>query len=169
MNRRNFIKQTGIVSTAALLPSMTSCINEEAPKYKMGYQLFSVNEDMNQNPVESLKALKAMGYEDFEIYGFDPEKVSYYGIDATELKTILDDMNLTVTSGHYGFTDYFNSPKEELLRFVDQCIKGAKALNSPYITWPWLAPELRTLDNFKLLAEKLNVIGERVTLSLIHI
>ena len=32
-----------------------------------------------------------------------------------------------------------------------------------YITWPWLDPELRTIDNFKLMAQKLNAIGERVT------
>jgi sugar phosphate isomerase/epimerase len=47
-------------------------------------------------------------------------------------------------------------------RFVDQCIKGADALNLSYITWPWLAPEQRTMENFKVLSGKLNTIGERV-------
>ena len=50
----------------------------------------------------------------------------------------------------------------ELLRYVDQCIEGSKIIGSDYITWPWLAPEYRTLENFKILADKLNSIGERV-------
>lgn len=48
-------------------------------------------------------------------------------------------------------------------RFVEQCIEGAHALNMKYITWPWIAPEQRTIDNFKLMSKKLNVIGEQVT------
>ncbi len=31
-----------------------------------------------------------------------------------------------------------------------------------YITWPWIAPEQRTIDNFKLMSKKLNLIGEQV-------
>lgn len=50
-------------------------------------------------------------------------------------------------------------------RFTDQCIKGAKALDKSYETWPWLAPEYRVLEIFKPLAEKLNQIGEQVTKS----
>ena len=34
-----------------------------------------------------------------------------------------------------------------------------------YIVWPWIAPEQRTLDNFKIMAKKLNVIGEQVIAS----
>jgi len=135
---------------------------KEDPKFKMGLQLFSIHEDMTKDPVGTLQAVKAMGYQDFEIYGFDDQKVTYYGIDAAEFKQILDDMDLSVTSGHYGFASYLSKPADDLNRFVDQCIKGAQALKSPYITWPWIAPEQRTMDNFKLMSEKLNVIGEQV-------
>ena len=103
-----------------------------------------------------------MGYEDFEIYGFDDQKITYYEIKAAEFKKTLDDLGLSVSSGHYGFSDYFTKPQDDLKRFVDQCIKGAKALNSPYITWPWLDPKLRTIENFKLLPTKLNLIGEQI-------
>ncbi len=160
--------KSGLLGTAALLP-FPSCSQQqnqqappEQPKYKMGLQLYSINEDMNKDPLGTLKAVKAMGYQDFEIYGFDPEKVTYYGEEAKAFKQQLDDLELTVTSGHYGFSPFLQAPVEELKRFVDQCIKGAKALDSPYITWPWLAPELRTIDNFKLMSEKLNLIGEQI-------
>ena len=163
MNRRKFIRQSGIVGagTASSLP-LTRFTRKEEPKYKMGLQLFSIHEDMSEGPLNTLKAVKKMGYRDFEIYGFDPEAVSYYGIPAADFKVILDDLELSVTSGHYGFSDFLHKPAGELSRFVDQCIKGAQALNSPYITWPWMAPEQRTLDNFKLMAKKLNVIGAQI-------
>ena len=172
MKRRNFITNLSMLGAASMFP-LTSCspdFSEEKtdaeppfqPKYKMGLQLFSINQDMNDHPIETLKAVKAMGYQDFEIYGFDPEKVTYYGIDAGEFKKVLDDMNLTVTSGHYGFSDYLTKPLDDMKGYVDQVIKGAQALNCPYITWPWLAPELRNTDGFKLMAERLNQIGEQV-------
>ncbi|MEL6944580.1 MAG: sugar phosphate isomerase/epimerase, partial [Bacteroidota bacterium] len=96
MKRRTFIKNTGILSTASLLP-LASCSEQESSKYKMGLQLYSINDDMNNDPISTLKAVKKMGYRDFEIYGFDDEKVSYYGLDAQELKKKLEDLELTVT------------------------------------------------------------------------
>ncbi|MFT5384165.1 MAG: hypothetical protein ACI81W_001565, partial [Saprospiraceae bacterium] len=70
MNRRNFIEKAGIVGASAFLP--LSCISmTKQPKYKMGYQLYSIRDEMAKDPIATLKALKAMGYEDFEAYGFD--------------------------------------------------------------------------------------------------
>ncbi len=161
MNRRSFNTKMGILGAASILP-LQACSRTESHKFKMGYQLFSVNQEMNDDPINTLKALKAMGYQDFEIYGFDDKKVTYYGIDANEFKKQLDDLELSVTSGHYGFASYLSQSEDELKRFVDQCIKGAKALKSPYITWPWIAPEQRNMETFKLMTGKLNLIGEQI-------
>lgn len=162
MNRRNFVKTTGLAGAAAILPiSLFSC--SEQPKFKMGYQLFSIRDEMAVDPIKTLKALKAMGYQDFEIYGFDENAGTYYGHKSAEFKNILDDMELSVTSGHYGFSPYLEKPEDDLKRYVDQCIEGAKQLDSKYITWPWIAPEQRTIDNFKLMSKRLNLIGEQVT------
>jgi sugar phosphate isomerase/epimerase len=161
MTRRDFVLTTGMMGAGALLP-LTSCVTPLKHKYKLGYQLFSVNEDMKKDPIGTIKALKVMGYEDFEIYGFDAEKVTYYGLPANDFRSQLDEIDLTVTSGHYGFADYLEQSDDELSHFVDQCIKGAQALGTPYITWPWIAPGQRTRDNFKLMAQKLNMIGEQV-------
>ncbi len=90
------------------------------------------------------------------------KKEHFTDIKLSEFKKILDDLHLTTTSGHYGFSPYLNKPEDDLKRFVDQCIKGAHAVGMKYITWPWIAPDQRTLDNFKLMSKKLNVIGEQV-------
>lgn len=163
MNRRTFIKKSGIVGALTLLPGPLISMNKK-PRYKMGYQLFSIRDEMAKDPIATLKALKAMGYEDFETYGFDGEKGMFYGYPSQEFKQILDDLELSVSSGHYGFSPYLEkSDDDDLRRFVDQCIKGAKIIDSKYITWPWIAPEQRTIDNYKLMSHKLNLIGEQVT------
>ncbi len=134
-------------------------------KYKMGLQLFTIRDAMEKDALGSLEQVAGLGYQDLETYGYDTERNLYYGYDAREFKTILDDLGLTTTSGHYNFSDYFEKSTDERRAFVDKCIVGAKALNKSYITWPWLAPQYRTIENFKKLAEQLNQIGEQVTAS----
>ena len=118
---------------------------------------------MAKDPIGTLNELKAMGYEDFEAYGYDDVNNSYYGYEASEFKKIIDDLGVTVTSGHYGFAPYLEKSDDQLRRYTDKCIAAAKILNSNYITWPWIAPEQRTIDNFKLMGAKLNRIGAQVT------
>lgn len=162
MNRRKFVATTGILGVAAFLPLSSYSMFGKA-KFKMGLQLYTVNDDMNKDVIGTLKAAKTMGYEDFETFGFNGEKGTFYGYKSTDFKKILEDLQTTASSGHYGFASYLDQSDDALKRFVDQCIEGARALEMKYITWPWLAPEQRTMDNYKLMAEKLNVIGEQVT------
>jgi len=117
---------------------------------------------MEKDAVATLKALKAMGYQDFEHYGFNPDDGSYYGFPANEFKLILDDLDLSISSGHYPFSDFFLEAEDELIRYLDLCIEGALTMDSNYITLPWMAPEYRNMDGYKSLATKLNLMGEQV-------
>ena len=164
MNRRNFITNTGLLALSASLRLPTYSMFGKN-KYKMGLQLYSIDQDMTKDTINTLKAAKAMGYEDFETFGFDSEKGTYYGYKAIDFKKIIDDLQITTNSGHYGFSPYLTKSDDELKRFVERCIDGAHALDMKYIVWPWIAPEQRTLDNFKLMAKKLNAIGEQVAAS----
>ena len=162
MNRRNFIANTGALAITSLLPlSAYSAVN--ISKYKMGLQLFTVHNEMTKEPLATLKAVKAMGYEDFETFGFDDLKGTFYGYKAPEFKRILEDLQVQANSGHYGFSPFLNKSDDDLKRFTEQCIKGAHALKMKYIVWPWIAPEQRTLEHFRLLSKKLNLVGEQVT------
>lgn len=158
ITRRNFIVQTTAIGASTILLSSAFA---PAKKYKMGLQLFTMRDDMAKDPVKSLKRIASIGYEDLETYGYDPDKNTYYGLKASEFKKVLDDTNLTTSSGHYDLFRYLND-HEALKKYVDHCIVGAHALNQKYITWPWLDPDSRSLDKFKLLAERLNVIGEQI-------
>ena len=128
----------------------------------MGLQLFSIRQPLAKDVVGTIKQIALIGYQDGETYGYDPAETKYYGMKAPEFKKLLSDHNMITTSGHYDFTKYFDKPDDEMMRYVDQCIIGANALGQRYITWPWLDPSFRTLENFRLLAKKLNVIGTRI-------
>jgi sugar phosphate isomerase/epimerase len=161
MNRRHFVETMGILGATALLPLPGYSMFKD-PKYKMGLQLYTVNDEMMKDPVATLKAVKAMGYEDFETFGFDAEKRTFYNHESAEFKTILEDLQLTASSCHFGFSAYLEKSNDELKWFVDQCIEGANAVGMKYITWPRIEPEQRTMDNYRLLSQKLNLIGEQV-------
>jgi len=162
MDRRNFIIQSSTLLSASLLPG-NDLFNTPFAKYKMGLQLFSIRDPLAKDLTGTIKRIASVGYEDCETYGYDPSQVKYYGVKATEFKKLLTDNDMITTSGHYDFTKYFDKPMDALSQYVDQCIEGAHALGQKYITWPWLDPAFRTLDNFHVLAGKLNKIGERVT------
>ncbi|WP_343851348.1 sugar phosphate isomerase/epimerase [Algoriphagus jejuensis] len=160
-SRRDFLKQSGLALSAAGL-GLSAFDFPMAKRYKMGLQLFTLRQPMADDPIKTLKTIAGFGYQDTEIYGFDGPANKYYGMPAADFKKVLEDNALTSTSGHYDFIKYFNGPDEELMRYTDQCIVGAHALGQQYITWPWLDPESRSIEKFKILAEKLNRIGERV-------
>ena len=161
INRKDFIVQSTSFVTASLL-AMRGITPALFAKYKMGLQLFTVRGPLAKDLVGTVKKIAAIGYEDSETYGYDPEKGTYYGLKASAFKQLLTEHKMITTSGHYDFTKYFDKPADAMMKYVDQCIEGAHALGQRYITWPWLDPKFRTLENFRLLAGKLNAIGERV-------
>jgi len=162
ISRRDFIGQSASVMSASFL-ALKGLNNVSFAKYKMGLQLFTIRGPLAKDVVGTIKKVAAIGYEDSETYGYDPARGTYYGMKAVAFKQLLADHTMISTSGHYDFTKYFDKSNDEMMRYVDQCIEGAHALGQKYITWPWLDPAFRTLENFKLLAGKLNAIGERVS------
>ena len=161
MKRRNFLATGSALGAISLLPY--SCLKAPDPRYKLGYQLFSIRDEMAKDPIATLKALKKMGYEDFEHYGFDAEAGTYYGIETSEFKSILDDLELGISSGHYPFATFFEGPQTEMYRYLEQCIEGALTMGSKYIVWPLVEESHRNPEDYKKLALLLNRMGEMVS------
>ncbi|WP_299162415.1 sugar phosphate isomerase/epimerase [uncultured Eudoraea sp.] len=164
ISRRKFIVQSCLLISASMVTPSGFALSGSR-KYKMGLQLFTIRDAMEKDSLGSLKQVRSLGYEDLEIFGYDGDTGKYYGFKATEFKKVLDDHDLTTSSGHYNLPAYFDKPEADLMRYVDQCIEGAHILDQDFITWPWLDPKFRTMENYKILAGKLNLIGERVNKS----
>jgi sugar phosphate isomerase/epimerase len=138
---------------------MTLANTASKPRYRMGLQLYTVRDPMAKDPVGTLKQAAALGYRNFETYGFEPDSLKFYGMPARDFRKRLDDLGLTTTTGHYDQHRYLAQPAEAMTAYMDRCIEGALALNQKYITWAWLDPQSRGLDSYKLVAERLNLIG----------
>ena len=158
-----FFSAVLVLLGCGLLFSCGSVGQNPPTHYKIGLQLFSVRDAMAKDPLGTLNALKAMGYEDFETYGFDAVTGTIYGYPVAEFKAILDELGLSTSSGHYGFATLMEASPAEVEAYVTKCIAAAKTLESSYLTWPFVLAEYRNPAGFERLAELLNQIGQQVT------
>jgi hypothetical protein len=100
-SRRTFVKSgTMIALGATILPR--SVFAASAEKAEVGLQLYSVRNDMKNDPKGSLKKLADMGYKVVEHAGFSDRK--FYGYEPSEFKKILGDLGLKMYSGHVDFS-----------------------------------------------------------------
>jgi sugar phosphate isomerase/epimerase len=156
IERREFLQRAA--AAAAVLGVGT--VNSAAKaRYPMGLQLYTVREPMAMDALGTLTRVAELGYRNLETYGFDPVAVKYYDRPAAELRKVLDDLGMTTTTGHYDLHTYLAQPPAAMTDYIGRCIEGAHALNQQYITWAWLDPQSRSLESFKLVAERLNLIG----------
>ena len=116
---------------------------------------------MKQDVDGTLKRIASIGYEEVETYGFNSQTIGYYGLSAKEFAQRLRDNNLTAPSGHYDLNRFVTTSVDDLEAYMDRCIEGAHALGQTYITWPLIDADSRTIDKFKVVAERLNIIGEQ--------
>lgn len=96
-SRRVFIKNGAIaVAGVAIVPDFLKA--SAAAQQLVGVQLYSVRDDMKADALGTLKKVAAMGYKHVEHAGYSNRK--FYGYSAAEFKKILDDLGMTMPSGH---------------------------------------------------------------------
>ena len=132
------------------------------PRYKMGLQLYTIRDAMARDVAGTLKRIAALGYQEVETYGFDPDALGYYKLPAREFAQLLRDHGLTSPSGHYDLNRFATASDADLNRYVDRCIEGARLVGHSYITWPFLDPPLRPIEPFSRIVARFNGIGERI-------
>jgi sugar phosphate isomerase/epimerase len=155
ITRRSFLRCAGLASAAGVLPL------QQQRTYKMGLQLFTMRAALSSDVAGTMKRIATLGYEEVETYGFDPKGIGYYGMPAKAFAQLLRDSNLTTPSGHYDLNRFVTTTEDELKRYMDRCIEGAQALRQAYITWPLIDPESRTIEGFRAVARRLNLIGKQ--------
>jgi sugar phosphate isomerase/epimerase len=158
ISRRRFLHHVGAMASMPL--ALTA--SQPGRRYKLGLQLFTMRAAMAQDATGTLKRAAGLGYEEVETYGFDADRIGYYGLPAKVFAQRLRDNNLTTPSGHYDLNRFASSSVDDLTRYVDRSIEGARALGQTFITWPFIDEGFRTIDKFKIVAERLNLIGAQI-------
>jgi sugar phosphate isomerase/epimerase len=158
-SRRTFLQHAAALASAAAVTPMSLAGQH---RYKMGLQLYTIRDAMARDVAGTLARVAALGYQEVETYGFDPEALGYYRMPARDFAQRLRDHGLTTPSGHYDLNRFATASDDDLNRYVDRCIAGATQLGHRYITWPFLDEPLRQLDTFTRIVARFNGIGERI-------
>lgn len=147
MKRREFI-QASALATAGMLSVPTML--KAAGSAKIGIQLYTLKDVINDDPKGILKQLAGFGYKELETYGYKEGKL--FGLPVAEFGKVVKDLGMRTVSGHYGI-DIFEKD-------LERAIGDAKSLGQEYVVLPWLGDSYRTLDGIKGVCNTLNKAGE---------
>lgn len=158
-SRRLFIKQTSFaVAGTAFFPHNIFANFEK--KKLTGLQLYSVRDDMKENPMETLKQVSRMGYKYVEHANYTDRK--FYGFGAKEFKKILNDLGLKIPSGHTVMhSQHWDTAAKDFTAEWKHTVEDAATLGQQYVISPWMDESLRkNYDELMQFLELFNKSGE---------
>jgi len=158
-SRRTFLKKSAIALAGAAVFSNELFAAQKA-KQLTGIQLYSIRKDMETDPLGTLKQLAAMGYKHVEHANYVNRK--FYGYTPIEFKKVLDDLGMTMPSGHtvMGKQHWDNSKKDfsDAWKFT---VEDAAVVGQEFVISPSLDASLRkNYDDMVKYMEVFNKSGE---------
>src|SRR5258706_5315867 len=159
-SRRTFIKQGGIAIAGTALLSKRIFAAQKAADHILGIQLYSVRDDMEKDPSGTLKKLAVMGYTHVEHAGYENRK--FYGYSLGDFKKLLNDLSLTMLSGHSSLdAEKWNKANNDFTDEWKHTIEDAAAVGMQYVISPGVDESLcKNEDDFKWYMELHNKTGE---------
>lgn len=158
-SRRTFLKQTSFALAGATVFSHPLLAQMKVKKLT-GVQLYSVRDDMKNDPAGTLKALAQMGYKNVEHANYVNRK--FYGYTATEFKKLLDDLDLKMPSGHTVMRiEHWNPATNEFTDEWKATVDDAATVGQEFVISPWMDEKLRTnQDELMRFLDLFNKSGE---------
>ena len=150
MNRRDFIRTTG-VSAAALAFSQPSSLfaldAENAYRKNIGIQLYTLRNEIEKDPVSTIKQVAANGYQQVELFGFP---------NADAMVSAARDAGLAIHSAHFEWDSVVN-PKDAAMSDFSIILDKAKSTGLSHLVIPYLQDGNRkTLDDYRKVAANAN-------------
>lgn len=135
-SRRTFVKSgTMLALGTMILPRSVFATGSEKPV--VGLQLYSIREDMEIDPLGSLKKLANMGYRVVEHAGYDNGK--FYGYKPADFKKILGDLDLKMYSGHVDFGMHsWDASKNDFTDTWKKTVEDAAFMEQKFVITPEL-------------------------------
>ena len=119
--------------------------------YKIGLQLFSIQDEMFENPDAALKAVAEMGYECVEFAR------DLFGHSAEEIKKLCEKYGLEPVSTHQNFADFLENPEPYIKKFKTL---GLKFVAIPFVpSYDWVDDRDAVLEKVKKFVNIVNDNG----------
>lgn len=158
-SRRTFIK-TGALAIAgsAVLPELIMACGRQ--KGMVGLQLYSIRDEMEKDPLGSLKQVTAMGYEYVEHANYIDRK--FYGYSPADFRKVLDDLGLKMISGHTVMgSEHWDEAKKDFSDSWKWTVEDAAVLGQKYVTSPSMDNSMRSkYEDFMRYMDIFNKCGE---------
>ncbi|MGD0583469.1 MAG: sugar phosphate isomerase/epimerase [Bacteroidales bacterium] len=136
-SRRTFVRSGALMALGATILPRT-LFAAGAGKAEVGLQLYSVRDDMKNDPGGTLKKLAGMGYRVVEHADYSDRK--FYGFDPSEFKKILGDLGLKMYSGHVDFgMQAWDNSKNDFTDIWKQTVEDAAFMGQKFVITPELA------------------------------
>jgi sugar phosphate isomerase/epimerase len=158
-SRRSFIQNSAIlIAGSAVLPKLAF----GAPKSDeiVGLQLYSIRDDMQKDPLATLKLVAMLGYKYVEHANYIDRK--FYGFTATEFKKVLDDLGLKMPSGHTVMgKDHWDPVKKDFTSAWKYTVEDAAYMGQKYVISPWMDESMRkTYDDLMVYLDVFDKCGD---------
>ncbi|HTJ10895.1 MAG TPA: sugar phosphate isomerase/epimerase [Dinghuibacter sp.] len=141
-NRREFLKQAALTAGAIAAGPLAGVASAHRVATRLAIQLYSVRDDMKKDPKGTLTALARMGYKNVEHANYVDRK--FYGYDPATFKKLLDDLGLTMPSGHTQLKEGDHWNGQDFTDAWKQTVEDARIAGQGYVICPWLDESLRT-------------------------
>jgi sugar phosphate isomerase/epimerase len=148
MNRKK-VSRRGFVTLAATLPWAWRAV--ASPTIPVGIEMYSVREALKKEPLETVRAIAAMGYQGLEFYA---PYFAWTVAQAKEVKKLLDDLGIRCFSTHNDAA-YFNAEN------IQRAAELNTILGSQYLVMASSQPK-PGLDGWKEIAQTLNTASEKL-------
>jgi len=158
-DRRTFIK-TGAIALAGTAVISNSLFCAQKQRSITGLQLYSIRDDMSQNPLGSLEQLAEMGYKYIEHANYVDRK--FYGYSPTECRNVLKDLDLKMISGHTVMEkQHWDDARKDFSDSWKFTVDDAAILGQQYVVSPWIDESVRkSYDEFRQWMDIFNKCGE---------
>jgi sugar phosphate isomerase/epimerase len=158
-SRRTFIKSSALAVAGASIFSESIFALPKTMEL-VGVQLYSIREDMEKDPLATLKLLSKMGYKYVEHANYYERK--FYGYPAKEFKKVLADLGMSMPSGHTVMgKQHWDATKKDFTDLWKYTVEDAAIAGQQFVISPWLDESLRkTSDDLKRYMEVFNKSGE---------
>lgn len=146
MNRRSFVRQTGLAAVGGVLG--TACTAQgraDAPAgrslERVGLQLYTVREQMAESVPNTLAQVAEIGYTEVEFAG-------YFDHSPAEIQGFLKEYGLSAPATHIAM---------EMLRANPvRTIEMVAEIGHEYLVVPFINPPERTADGYRRIADEFN-------------
>ncbi len=146
-DRREFLIKSSAMAIGTLILPSFGLLDPTRRSDKWGVQLYTFREAMAEDAVGTLKLIAKLGFKEIETA--NSSKGYYYGLAASEMKKVCEDLGMTLRSGHVPIDKNW-----------EQTMQEAVESGQEYLICSSMPSKGQTVDNYKAVAEKFNKAGE---------